>query len=107
VRNGNSIDTVVFSAGNVMRAMRKLLPNLSSDPDGFPLLLIKRLSNCLAEPLSLIFTSFMSVGKIPDEWWRAIVTPVYKSGPAGDVSNYRLININILFVPQYETKQKS
>jgi len=62
-----SIDTVVFSAGNVMHAMRKLKPNLCSGPDGLPPLLIKRLSNCLAEPLSLIFTSFMSVGKNPDE----------------------------------------
>jgi len=94
LRNGNSIDTVVFTAGNAMRTMRKLKPNLSSGPDGFPPLLIKRLSNCLEEPLSLIFTSFMSVVKIPDEWWqRALVIPVYKSGPAGDVSNYRPLSL--------------
>ena len=39
------------------------------------------------------FTSFMSVGKIPDEWRRAVVTPVYKGGRAGDVSNYRPISL--------------
>jgi len=97
LRDGHSIDTVVFSAGNVMRAKRKLKPNLSSGHDGFPLLLIKRLSNCLAEPLSLIFTSFMSVGKIPDEWRRAIVTPVNNSGSAGDVSNYSPISLTFVF----------
>jgi hypothetical protein len=33
----------------------------------------------------------MSVGCVPDEWRRAIVTPVYKSGLAADVSNYQPI----------------
>jgi len=35
LRDGNSIDTVEYSACNVMRAMRKLKPNLSSWPDSF------------------------------------------------------------------------
>jgi ribonuclease P/MRP protein subunit RPP40 len=35
----------------------------------------------------------MSVGGVPDEWRRAIVTPVYKSGLAADVSNYRPISL--------------
>ena len=48
---------------------------------------------CIAEPLSLIFTSLMSVGKIPSEWSRAIVTPVYKGGSASSVSNYRPISL--------------
>jgi len=29
----------------------------------------------------------MSVGQVPDMWRLAIVTPVYKSGAAYDVSN--------------------
>jgi hypothetical protein len=92
LRNGNLMDTAVFSADKVIHAMRKLKPNLSNGPDGFPPLLFVQLSNCLAEPLSLIFTSFIYVTKIPDEWRRAVVTPVYKSGRAGDVSNYRPIS---------------
>ena len=47
----------------------------------------------IAEPVSLIFTSFMSVGKIPSEWSHAIVTPVYKRGSASSVSNYRPISL--------------
>jgi hypothetical protein len=71
-----------------MHAMRKLKPNLYRGPDGFPPLLFKQLYKCIAEPLSLIFTSFVSISKIPDEWRRAVVTTVYEGGPAGDLSNY-------------------
>ena len=35
----------------------------------------------------------MSVGKIPKEWSHAIVTPVYKSGAASFVNNYRPISL--------------
>ena len=35
----------------------------------------------------------MSVGKIPAEWSRTIVTPVYKGGLSSDVSNYRPISL--------------
>jgi hypothetical protein len=79
--NGASIDSVTLSTGNIMRVISRLKLNFSGRPDGFPPLLAKNLSAAL-EPLSLIFTSFMSVGKIPDDWRRAVVTPVYKSSCA-------------------------
>jgi Reverse transcriptase (RNA-dependent DNA polymerase) len=40
-----------------------------------------------------MFDSFMSVGRIPYEWRRAVVTPIYKGGLAADVSNYRPISL--------------
>ena len=42
---------------------------------------------------SLIFDSFMSIGKTPDEWKSSIVTSIYKSGLSSDVSNYRPISL--------------
>ena len=81
-----------------MQAIPQLKPNLSSGPDSFPPLLVKKLSASLAEPLSLIFTSFMSVGKIPRAWRRATVTPICNGGCACDVSDYRPISLtNVLY----------
>ena len=54
--------------------------------------MLEFLGGALPSP-SLIFNSFMSVGKIPREWAHAIVTPVYKSGSASSVSNYRPISL--------------
>ena len=54
-------------------------------------MLYNKLSKSLANPLSLIFESFTSIGKVLDEWRAAIVTPVHKGDPASIVSNYRSI----------------
>ena len=43
----------------------------------------------LAEPLLLIYSSFMSIAQMQTAWAHAIVTPVFKHGDAADPSNYR------------------
>jgi ribonuclease P/MRP protein subunit RPP40 len=88
-----TMNTVNFSPARVFAAIRKLKKTNSSGPDGFPPVLFKKLAPVLAEPLSLIFTSFMSVGQRPKAWAHAIVIPVYKGGDASDVSNYRPISL--------------
>jgi len=52
---------------------------------------LKKLAHCLVYPLSAIFTSFMSVGHVPQAWKWATVTPVFKGGIASDPSNYIII----------------
>lgn len=44
-----------------------------------------------------MFSSFLSVGKMPDAWRSAIVTLIYKGGLASDVSNYRPILLTSVF----------
>jgi len=87
------LDSVNFTPDNVYSAMQKLKLGGSSGPDGFSPQLYKKLAGSLAEPMSLVFTSFMSVGQIPREWAHAIVTPVYKCGSASSRSNYRPISL--------------
>jgi len=55
--------------------------------------LSKTLASCLSAPLSLPFSSFMSIGKVPQNWKHAVVTPVYKNRSAPCVSNYRPISL--------------
>ena len=93
VHEDTFIDNITFSPTAVINAIKKLKPNSASGPDGFPPLLFKKVSASLAEPLSLLFTSFFSMGQVPQEWLRAIVTPVYKSGPASNAKNYRPISL--------------
>ena len=73
--------------------MQKLKTGGSSGPDGFPPQLFKKLSGSLAKPLSLIYSSFVSVGCMPRAWAHATVTPIYKSGSASTTSNYRPISL--------------
>ena len=49
----------------------------------------KKLAPYLADPLAMVFNSFMSVGEIPCEWRSAIITPLYEHGLASDCGNHR------------------
>jgi len=88
-----NLDFVEFTPGKVHSAIKKLKANGSCGPDGYPPLLFKRIIDCVAAPLSLVFTSLMSVGKVPLELSHAIVTPIYKNGASSSVSNYRPISL--------------
>ena len=86
------LESVSFSPQVISKAIRKIKPKTSSGPDGFPPILVKKGARSLTFPLSEIFKSFMSVGKIPDVW-----RPVYKSGVASDPGNYRPIALTSVF----------
>ena len=89
----STLETVRFTESDVIAAINKLKPNLSSGPDRLPPLLFKKLKYTLSYPLSLIFTQLLSVGIVPHDWTKAIIVPVYKKGVSGDVANYRPISL--------------
>ena len=52
----NILETVRFTETDIIAAINKLKPNLSSGPDMLRPLLFKKLKYVLCHPLSLIFT---------------------------------------------------
>ena len=87
------LDTVHFSPHAVMRAIARIKPSTSPGPDGLPASVLRKLAPCISSPLSAMFSSFLSVGKVPSQWKTAIVTPVYKKGISSDCANYRPISL--------------
>ena len=93
VSDNTSIDNICFTKDKILRATKKLKPSRSSGSDDLPSFLFKILSPAQAEPLSLLYSSFMSIGKVPSSWTHAIVTPIYEGGSASELSNYRPISL--------------
>ena len=84
---------VLFNPTNVKGVLRKLKNKVSCELDGLPLTLFNKLASCLAFPLSLLYNNSMSVGKLPYEWKKAVITPIAKSGLASDPCNYRPVSL--------------
>ena len=92
----SKLDTVDMNYTTILTTLQKMKINSSSGPDGLPPVLFKKLALELALPLSLLFQSSMSVGQLPAEWKTATVSPIYKSGLACDVNNYRPISLTCI-----------
>jgi len=76
VPNDVEFSSVTFTPDNIAKVMRKLKNSTSCGPDRLPPVMFRNLTGSLAGPLSVLFNNSMSVGKLPTEWKKAIVTPM-------------------------------
>ena len=75
----------------------KILTSLNAwkamGPDGIHPAVLKNCSNEVATPLRKIFQSSIDQGKLPTDWKRANVTPIFKKGLRTEASNYRPVSL--------------
>ncbi|XP_039452888.2 uncharacterized protein LOC120431830 [Culex pipiens pallens] len=82
-----------FSQADVKSTLDAVDPSKGAGPDRLPPSFIKRLSEHLAKPVSVIFNRSLSEGTFPDEWKLAAITPIHKTGSTTAAENYRPISI--------------
>lgn len=96
---GQFMESVDFDCLKIVNAAKRIKAKckMSCDHEGFPTILIKKMIDVLCYPLSLIYNSFISVGKLPTSWKTAVITPIFKKGLASDPANYRPISCTSIF----------
>ena len=62
-------------------------------PDGVHPAVLKNCSLEIATPLRIIFQETIKQGRIPTDWKKANVTPIFKKGPRTQASNYRPVSL--------------
>ena len=77
----------------VASLLANLDPSKASGPDGIPARFLKDMANDLAPSLILIYQTSLQQGCIPDEWKKALFTPIYKNGDRYCPANYRPISL--------------
>jgi len=73
----------------VKKILVKLNPNKSAGVDSIPAHLLKCVANELANPVSWLFNVSFTRAIVPQLWKQANISPIYKDGDTGSVTNYR------------------
>ena len=90
-----------------MNSVIKSLNDKNSDINDISASIIKRNSNLLSVPLTILFNQSIANGTFPDMLKTAKITPIHKSGPRDDPRNFRPISQLTVFSKVFETLMKS
>ncbi|CAM0512123.1 unnamed protein product [Fasciola hepatica] len=77
----------------VAATMRTIRVNQSPGPDGVHPLVVKELADVLTQPVTRLFNASLAAGKLPQEWRKAVVVPLYKGGANAEAVNYRPVSL--------------
>ena len=75
-----SIDPIEVSTEGVFTLLQSLDPCKACGPDNIPTRFIKETVAKLAPSLTLLYQASINQGRVPNEWKKAKVAPVYKKG---------------------------
>ena len=97
--NGHSysdIPDIQIDTQGVINLLRNLDPYKAPDPDRIPARFLKETCNSIAPALVLVYIASLKQGKLPKDWKRAYVVPIFKKGSRNDPSNYRPISLTCI-----------
>ena len=90
---GSANLSVTVTEEFVLKALNKLKCDKSPGPDSIHPKLLREAAAEVVKPLTLIFQKSISEGKLPDDWKKANITPIYKKGSRSEAGNYRPVSL--------------
>lgn len=88
------LTSVTFNSSNVQCELRNLNIHSAPGSDGISPWFLKKCSDEISYPLSLIFAKSMNENQVPNDWKTTNITPIYKGkGSKLDPHSYRPINL--------------
>ena len=92
-RTDKSIKDLIISEDSVKKEILALNTNKSSGPDEINFLMLIKLVDYVTKPITMLMNSTIQHGTLPDDWKRAVVSPIYKKGSQNLAENYRPISL--------------
>jgi hypothetical protein len=94
--NSNSMTNIEISKNGVLKLLQGINENKATGPDNIPGKFLKICSYELHEIFTILYQNSLNCGKIPDEWKKAHIFPLFKKGDKSNVENYRPISLTCI-----------
>ena len=101
-RSEARIEEVVLTENEVYEELCRIDPTKASGPDEIPGRLLREGAPWIAEPLLNIFNASLKSGRLPRDWTRVNITPVFKKGDKHAPKNYRPVSLTSLVIKVME-----
>ena len=85
-----------ISKNGLLKLLKNLKPDKAAGPDRLKPLLLRQLREEIAPIIKIIFDMSLQMGKLPADWVKANVMPVFKKGDKSLASNYRPISLTCI-----------
>ena len=87
------MDDITVCQNGVIKLLRNLKPFTASGPDGIPSKLLKETAAEISPAITLLFQASIDQGKVPPQWKKAQIVPIFKKGSRSSPANYRPISL--------------
>ena len=87
---------IKIDLNGVIKLLSNLKPDKAAGPDSIKPLVLKQLKSEIAPVECLLFDKSLQTGKLPADWKKAQVCPLFKKGDKTDPSNYRPISLTCI-----------
>ena len=85
-----------ISLNGILKLLKNLKPGKAAGPDQLKPLLLKELRDEIAPIIKIIFEKSLQTGKLPSDWVKANVMPVFKKGDKSSAANNRPISLTCI-----------
>ena len=91
--NHPTVRPIVVNRKGVLKLLNDINPYKATGPDALPGRLLKSLSDEVADILTMTFQASLDQGKIPQDWKKAFISPIFKKGDRHKPANYRPVSL--------------
>ena len=85
-----------MNLNGIIKLLSNLRPDKAAGRDEIKPIVLRELRIEIAPVIQLIFEKSLATGKLPSDWTKANVTPIFKKGEKSDPSNYRPISLTFI-----------